>query len=90
MNRNNYIWNEQIVSQKCFTFMAEADSEFEHLKNMDSVIKLRKLFDLPYNAMIHNVNELMLAVDFDSIEKGKIINNNNSNSFSSDESDSSD
>ena len=40
--------------------------------------------------MIHNVNELMLAVDFDSIEKGKIINNNNSNSFSSDESDSSD
>ena len=70
--------------------MAEADSEFEHLKNMYSVIKLRKLFVLPYNAMIHNVNELMLAVDFDSIEKGKIINNNNSNSFSSDESDSSD
>ena len=71
--------------------MAEADSEFEYLKNMDSVNELRKLFDLPYNAMVHHVNKLMLAVDFDSLEKGKLNNNNNSNSsFSSAESDSSD
>ncbi len=68
--KNKYIWNEQIVLQKCLSFMAEADSEFEYLKNMDSVNELRKLFDLPYNAMVHHVNKLMLAVDFDSLEKG--------------------
>jgi hypothetical protein len=50
--------------------MADADSEFENLKNMDSVNELRRLFDLPYNAMIHHVNKLMLAVDFDSLEIG--------------------
>jgi len=41
-SKNKYIWNEQIVLQKCLSFMAEADSEFEYLKNMDSVNELRK------------------------------------------------
>jgi hypothetical protein len=51
--------------------MTESDSEFEYLKNINSVRKLRKLFDLPFNKMVHRINELMLAVNFDSNQKKK-------------------
>ena len=62
--------------------MEKCNDQFENLKNISTVIRLRKLFDLPYGEMVHRVNEMMLAVDFDSIEKRRVDENDNESSES--------
>ena len=59
----------QIILRKCQEYMEKCEDQFENLKNLSTEVNLRKLFDLPYGDTVHRVNEMMLAVDFDSIEK---------------------